>query len=207
MEKKHTFPAVIRKLREERGISQKHAAHQLGISQALLSHYEKGIRECKLDFLLKLSEYYEVSCDYLLGAPRIAKTKDAARLQPGRGTLSKNGKKYNVYSALHEQLVVNAVTKIFDALRASEHAKTADSAGKLISLVLYIIYRSHYKNSDSFMPESEFIGEQYAIALFSYILDMKKSSPKSVECPISNDSALKNLILNAERTITSVQPR
>lgn len=27
----------------------------------------KGIRECGLDFLVKTAEYYDVSCDYLLG--------------------------------------------------------------------------------------------------------------------------------------------
>ena len=54
-------------LRKERGISQKKAAGELGISQALLSHYEKGIRECGLDFIIKCSEYYGVTTDYLLG--------------------------------------------------------------------------------------------------------------------------------------------
>lgn len=61
------FAAVLSKLRKERGISQKKAAGDLGISQALLSHYEKGIRECGLDFLIKCSEYYGVTTDYLLG--------------------------------------------------------------------------------------------------------------------------------------------
>ena len=61
------FPRIITFLRKERGISQKQVAADLDISQALLSHYEKGIRECGLDFLVKLAEYYEVSCDYLLG--------------------------------------------------------------------------------------------------------------------------------------------
>ncbi|MBQ3562907.1 MAG: helix-turn-helix transcriptional regulator [Clostridia bacterium] len=61
------FPKIISSLRKSKGISQKQAAIDLGISQALLSHYEKGIRECGLDFLIKLSEYYEVSCDELLG--------------------------------------------------------------------------------------------------------------------------------------------
>ena len=64
---KSEFPRVLSLLRKEKGISQKEAASQLGVSQALLSHYEKGIRECGLDFLIKLSEYYEVSCDELLG--------------------------------------------------------------------------------------------------------------------------------------------
>lgn len=61
------FAAVLSRLRKERGISQKKAASDLGISQALLSHYEKGIRECGLDFLIKCSEYYGVTTDYLLG--------------------------------------------------------------------------------------------------------------------------------------------
>ncbi|MGN0527820.1 MAG: helix-turn-helix domain-containing protein [Eubacterium sp.] len=66
-EKLSKFSVVLSQLRKERGISQKKAATDLGISQALLSHYEKGIRECGLDFVIKCSEYYGVTTDYLLG--------------------------------------------------------------------------------------------------------------------------------------------
>lgn len=66
-EKLSKFAQVLSRLRKERGISQKKAASDLGISQALLSHYEKGIRECGLDFVIRCSEYYGVTADYLLG--------------------------------------------------------------------------------------------------------------------------------------------
>ncbi|MCR5206887.1 MAG: helix-turn-helix transcriptional regulator [Eubacterium sp.] len=66
-EKLSKFAKVLSQLRKERGISQKKAASDLGISQALLSHYEKGIRECGLDFVIKCSSYYGVTTDYLLG--------------------------------------------------------------------------------------------------------------------------------------------
>lgn len=66
-EKLSKFAVVLSRLRKERGISQKKAATDLGISQALLSHYEKGIRECGLDFVIRCSEYYGVTTDYLLG--------------------------------------------------------------------------------------------------------------------------------------------
>ena len=66
-EKKSKFAMILSQLRKERGSSQKKAAADLGISQALLSHYEKGIRECGLDFVIKCSEYYGVTTDYLLG--------------------------------------------------------------------------------------------------------------------------------------------
>jgi transcriptional regulator with XRE-family HTH domain len=66
-EKLSKFAVILSQLRKERGISQKKAATDLGISQALLSHYEKGIRECGLDFVIKCSDYYGVTTDYLLG--------------------------------------------------------------------------------------------------------------------------------------------
>lgn len=61
------FAARLTKLRRERGMSQKDAAKMLGVSQSLLSHYEKGIRECSLDFVCRASNFFDVSCDYLLG--------------------------------------------------------------------------------------------------------------------------------------------
>lgn len=68
------FPEIISNLRKSKGISQKQAAIDLGVSQALLSHYEKGIRECGLDFLIKLSSYYNVTCDELLGVEHTDKS-------------------------------------------------------------------------------------------------------------------------------------
>ena len=54
-------------LRRARGLSQRTAAADLHISQALLSHYENGAREPGLAFVCRACEYYGVSADYLLG--------------------------------------------------------------------------------------------------------------------------------------------
>ncbi len=54
-------------LRKDKNLSQKEAAEFLGVSQALLSHYEKGIRECGLEFVCRAATFYDVSADYLLG--------------------------------------------------------------------------------------------------------------------------------------------
>lgn len=61
------FNERLVELRTEKGLSQKEAASDLGVSQALLSHYEKGIREYSLAFLCKVAEYYNVTTDYILG--------------------------------------------------------------------------------------------------------------------------------------------
>ena len=61
------FSEKMNLLRKERGLSQRTAAADLHISQALLSHYENGAREPGLDFVCRACEYYGVSADYLLG--------------------------------------------------------------------------------------------------------------------------------------------
>ena len=66
-EKNSKFAATLSQLRRERGISQKKAAGDLGISQALLSHYENGAREPGLAFVCRACDYYGVSADFLLG--------------------------------------------------------------------------------------------------------------------------------------------
>ena len=79
------FNRIITLLRKERGITQKQAAQDLGISQAQLSHYEKGIRECGLAFVVQVADYYDVSCDYLLGrsAERSGQTITVEELPEG----------------------------------------------------------------------------------------------------------------------------
>ena len=61
------FGQLLGTLRRERNYSQKKVATDLGISQALLSHYENGAREPKLDFVIKICDYYDISADYVLG--------------------------------------------------------------------------------------------------------------------------------------------
>ena len=61
------FSETMSALRKAKKISQRTAAEQLHISQALLSHYENGVREPGLDFLCRACDYYDVSADFLLG--------------------------------------------------------------------------------------------------------------------------------------------
>ena len=50
------FSRTLSLLRRERGVSQRVAAGELGISQALLGHYENGVREPGLPFVVKDSD-------------------------------------------------------------------------------------------------------------------------------------------------------
>ena len=61
------FCDILADLRRRKGVSQRRAAADLHISQALLSHYENGAREPGLPFVCRACDYYGVTADYLLG--------------------------------------------------------------------------------------------------------------------------------------------
>ncbi len=61
------YSVILSSLRRERGLSQKKVSEDLGISQALLSHYENGVREPRFDFVVRVCDYYGVSADYFFG--------------------------------------------------------------------------------------------------------------------------------------------
>lgn len=57
----------IKTLREKRGLIQEILAAEVGITQQMLSKYERDISVIKVDILKKLAEYFNVTTDYLLG--------------------------------------------------------------------------------------------------------------------------------------------
>ena len=57
----------IRDLREDHDLKQRDLANYLNCSQQVYSNYELGQRDIPTDVLIKLSTFYNVSIDYLLG--------------------------------------------------------------------------------------------------------------------------------------------
>ena len=57
----------IKQLRQKRGGIQEILAAELGITQQMLSKYERDITLIKVDILKKIAAYFNVTTDYLLG--------------------------------------------------------------------------------------------------------------------------------------------
>lgn len=57
----------IKELRDELGIPQQALASQMKISQTALGNYERGIREMDFTLVKKLSDFFKVTTDYLMG--------------------------------------------------------------------------------------------------------------------------------------------
>lgn len=56
----------LRSLRKERGVTQLKVAMDLNISREALSYYENGKRSPDLAMLRTLSQYFDISIDYLI---------------------------------------------------------------------------------------------------------------------------------------------
>lgn len=61
------FGERIKQIREDRGVSRKELAEELGIPYTTLRNYEMGTREPGHKTLVELAKIFNVSCDYLLG--------------------------------------------------------------------------------------------------------------------------------------------
>ena len=62
-----SFSTMIKRLREEKGLSQKDVAEHLGITRQAIASYELAKREPDYETLHKLADFFGVSADYLLG--------------------------------------------------------------------------------------------------------------------------------------------
>lgn len=90
----------IKQLRQNRGIIQEILASELGITQQMLSKYERDVTYIKVDILKKIAEYFNVTTDYLL------EVSDVKRDLQGQMKMSKTLDEYydliEIYKALDE---------------------------------------------------------------------------------------------------------
>ena len=179
------FSKNLRKLREDKKISQKSAAASLGVSQALLSHYEKGIRECGLAFLARAAKYYGVTTDFMLGLS--AEQPDLIKLADDK----KDGYTYSV-SVLYKNLIIHALTYIFDSMKDLKYKDVSVLSGKYLMLAIYRLCGILYGGLDK--PAN--LSERHIISELEYIIEIK-----NLDAPLGqynfDNPYLTNIIRNA----------
>ena len=149
------FSRTLSMLRKEQGISQRKVAAALGISQALLSHYENGIREPGLGFVIKVCDYYHVSADYLLGRTldREGTTIAAEDLYDSSAEKG-NVLRGPIIAMLQKKLVVNTTSMLFDLLGKVGNKEAIQEAAAYLGGALFKLYRQLYRaggNEEKYM--------------------------------------------------------
>lgn len=141
------FSRTLGLLRQEKGISQRKAASALGISQALLSHYENGIREPGLAFVSKACDFYHVSADFLLGR---SSNRDGAMIDSEclcDASTEKGSLRGSIMATLQKKLTVNTTGLLFDLLGSTNSREAITAAGDCIGATLYDLLRRLYRRS------------------------------------------------------------
>ena len=196
------FPRIITFLRKERGLSQKQVAGDMGISQALLSHYEKGIRECGLDFLVKTAEYYGVSTDYLLGRT-VQRNFTADPFEAAEEEVVINTEKGSMINKINRgsKHLTNAVSNY---LMSAEYVifRTIYNSEKNNSQTMFSLDKNRYRNltDASMILDLELINELIENDKLTLTL-----SPDVISVCFEKDApSLFNLIQYSERNIKNV---
>lgn len=163
---KEDFARTLAMLRQERGISQRQAASALGVSQALLSHYENGLREPGLNFVVKACDFYNVSADFMLGRTL---SRDGTTIIDADSLYDVSCERDNVMqgsvmATLARKLLANSIGVLFDLLGKLGNKQAIKGAANFLSTSVYILYRYLHQSapnqkSESFfsVPESQFV--------------------------------------------------
>lgn len=144
------FSRTLALLRREKRISQRTAAGDLQVSQALLSHYENGLREPGLSFVVRAADYYGVSCDYLLGR---SLSREGSTVVPSAA--GAEGTEADPETALQKKLITDSASVLLDAAAKSGSRQLVQELAAYLSAAEYKLFRYLYA-ADSSNPEEAF---------------------------------------------------
>ena len=86
----------LRKLREEKGLSQKDLAKMFNVKDPTINRYEKGHRQPDTETLIKLSDFFECSTDYILGKSDMRNYEKEKKEKNGYISVAEKAKDYGV---------------------------------------------------------------------------------------------------------------
>jgi len=191
------FARTITLLRKERKISQKKAAEELGISQALLSHYEKGIRHCSIDLLCKFADYYGVSCDYLTGRTN-DKNGQMLNCESIPDSSNEDVEPTNagaLVTTLNKRILINSINVLFSMLEEVSDKALTNEVSNYLDIAVYKMFREIYlanpKNISCFFSVSDYdfkyLGDIVLKKRERYIEGLCKGFPTELSDSINTD--------------------
>jgi len=124
-----TFCQRLKKLREERGLTQGALAAEFSMSTSAIGMYERGQRKPDLEQLQEFAEFFDVTTDYLLGRSKNPTPKgrtmhvpdDFVILARKTGDLSEETRK-RIY-----KIINSTVDNVLDFLEEEERKKSPDN--------------------------------------------------------------------------------
>ena len=139
--KKMEYTSILKQLREENNMTQNDIANILGISRGLYSQYEIADKIIPLNHLEKLSNYFNLSINYLLG---LDSNKQARNLKELNSELfSVRLKEFRKENKLTQEKLAKELNTSHSVISAYEKNKTL-----IITSFLYTICKKYNLSAD-----------------------------------------------------------
>ena len=119
----------IKQLRKKKGVSQSQLAEAIGVKNNTVSTWERGTRKPDFDALQLLSNYFEVSFEYLLGTS----DEEETRFKPSQ-----------------EDLDFYALSAKADEIKESTEllCRLSDKSRKIVEELIATIYRTENRDGE-----------------------------------------------------------
>lgn len=198
------FPERLTELRERAKLSRQQLADKLGVSRASLEYYEKGKRTPDIDILYRLSDYFNVTSDYLIGrTDKIGESTDVNAICEYTGLSGKAVKELNSRKLYNEDSI-----KIINFLMEEIDCK-GDENGLFMNFNLidsmynyfFYDYSKRFNSDDALWVTS--LGdifssmEQYEKEKKKIIKDFRNTDLSEIKLsPISKNEVLDNVYIN-----------
>mgnify|MGYP001349989266 CR=1 FL=1 len=103
---------ILKKLREEKGLTIKEVAIGTGMQYTMCREYESGDRKLGMSAAIKYADFYNCSIDYLLGRSKNMMTPDEKR--------QKIVEEYSKLDAAGQQILYDTVAALVKSLKESK---------------------------------------------------------------------------------------
>lgn len=138
-----------------------------------MSHYEKGVREPGLAFVVRACDYYGVSSDYLLGRTL---TRDGSIIQAEElydlSEEKNNVLKGSILATLNKKLMINSMGMLYDLLGTTGNRELIKAVSNYLATAISVVFRRLHSYAPRTNP-SFFAVSQQRFLTGAYDMEMK----------------------------------
>ncbi|EMJ5760848.1 XRE family transcriptional regulator [Clostridioides difficile] len=132
----------LKELRLKRGLTQEQVANDLGTTKVSIGRYENGTREPKSEMLESMSNYYDVSIDYLFGKTDIENYNEIK--QPNNSLIGKRIKLLRTEKNIVQKELADKLQINIDTLSKYENNLASPKSDDIVKLANYFDVTTDY---------------------------------------------------------------
>lgn len=153
----------IKQLRLEQHKTQKEVGKAVGLSDRAIAHYEKGIREPKLETWIKLADFFGVSVSYLQGLSNSKETFNSIDK-----FIKSNGFDMSALNSSLNDKDIHTYKRLTDAYHGRKEPNSKINPKKMSLLYRDLMLENNISDSQKFIEFTRLFARIYHLFLMGY---------------------------------------